>query len=215
MHVATTVLQLFKILSLSQSSSMNVPTFPLLGFDMIIIMGYLHCFLSSAISSVIFNFFMSSSTTLLQVVLAYLSSLLSQVCYSHPYVLLDQPISTLFYLICVKCSPHHISSHLLVILSYHLTLDMYLNILWSQLASSPSSLSINAQVLQHTAPNMNSKPSLFSLVECYGLLASSPSPSIYSKHRISYPFLSILPLLHISGGTTFYYHQLGFIYVYL
>ena len=129
MHVATTVLQLFKILSLSQSSSMNVPTFPLLGFDMIIIMGYLHCFLSSAISSVIFNFFMSSSTTLLQVVLAYLSSLLSQVCYSHPYVLLDQPISTLFYLICVKCSPHHISSHLLVILSYHLTLDMYLNIL--------------------------------------------------------------------------------------
>ena len=34
----------------------------------------------------------------------------------------------------------------LVILSCHLTLDMYLKILWLQQASSPSSLSISAQV---------------------------------------------------------------------
>ena len=32
-------------------------------------------------------------------------------------------------------------------------------------------------------------------MECYGLLTSSPIPSIYSKHKIFYPLLLILSLL--------------------
>ena len=64
------------------------------------------------------------------------------------------------------------------------------------LASCPSSLSISAQVSAAssnadltycTHSNLRS----FHLVECYGLLASSSMPSIYSKHKISYPLLPI------------------------
>ena len=44
-------------------------------------------------------------------------------------------------------TPHLLlTSSSLVILSCHLTLDMYHNILWSQLANNPSSLSVSAQV---------------------------------------------------------------------
>ena len=77
------------------------------------------------------------------------STALLSVCYSYPNVLHDQTISTLFSLIYVQGSPpHKISSYdlSLVIMSCHLTLDMYLDILWLQLASSPSSLSVSAQI---------------------------------------------------------------------
>ena len=47
--------------------------------------------------------------------------------------------------------------------------------------------------------HMHSKPLLFPLVECYGLLASLPIPSIYSKHEISYSLLMILPRLHMKS----------------
>ena len=55
---------------------------------------------------------------------------------------------------------------------------------------------------QHTAmqtSHTHSKPSFFPLVECYGLLASSPIPSIYSKHKIFYPLLLILSLFHVKS----------------
>ena len=56
--------------------------------------------------------------------------------------------------------------------------------------------------LQHTAMQVSHthcKTSLFPLVECYIFLASSPIPFIYSKLKISYPLLLILPLLHMKS----------------
>ena len=54
--------------------------------------------------------------------------LLSYVCYSHPYVLHDQTIST---------TPHPLLTSSLVILSCYLTLDMYLCCRFYCWASSP------------------------------------------------------------------------------
>ena len=67
------------------------------------------------------------------------------------------------------------------------------------ISRSPSSLSVSTHAAMQ-ASHMHSKPMLFPLVECYGLLAiytvaSSPNPSIYSKDKISYPLLLILLLL--------------------
>ena len=75
------------------------------------------------------------------------------------------------------------------------------------IAGSPSSVSVSAHAqvsagdsiaglgLTHT----RNKPSLFPLVECSGLHASLLIPSIYSKHKISYHLLPILPLLRMKS----------------
>ena len=74
------------------------PQFPTPGVGRDI--SYFHCFLSSAIPSMRFNFLLSSSTTLFKVFFSLPTGLLSPapllsyVCYSHPYVLHDQTIST-------------------------------------------------------------------------------------------------------------------------
>ena len=63
--------------------------------------------------------------------------------------------------------------------------DMYLNILWSQLASSHFQCfckcpSFHSILYSTEVSHMHSKPSLFPLVEFYSLLASLPIPSIFS-----------------------------------
>ena len=161
-------------------------------------MSCLPCFLSSAISSVMFSF-------LIHVFFHYLTSLAYLLafclpppdsCSALPSMLkilihtfyMIKNLNLVFLNLCSRFStPHH-----LVIPSCYLTLDMYCNILWSQLASSPSRLSVSAQVSAayfNAGLTDHSKHSHFPLVECYGLLASIPILSIYSKHRISYPIM--------------------------
>mgnify|MGYP001793169415 CR=1 FL=1 len=103
-------------------------------------MSCLHCFLSSAISSVMFSFFMSSSTTLLQVFfglptgllpstsssIALLSMLFSSLRFTRP-----NHLNLVFLNLCSRFStPHLLLTSSLVILCCHLTPDMYLSILW-------------------------------------------------------------------------------------
>ena len=127
---------------------------------------------------------MSSSTTLLQVFfslpiglqpstsssIALLSMLFSFLCFTW-----HNHLNVIFLNLCSRFStPHHLLTSSLLLLSCHLTLDIYLNILWSQLASSSSSLSV-PKFPQHTemhASYTHSTPLLFPRVECYCLLAS-------------------------------------------
>ena len=98
--------------------------------------------------------------------IALLSMLFSSLSFTWP-----SHLNLIFLHLCSRFSiPNLFLTSSLVILTCHLTLGMYLNILWSQLASSPSSLSISAHNLgfpQHTAmlvSQIQSKPSLFPLV---------------------------------------------------
>ena len=74
-----------------------------------------------------------------------------------------------------------ILSMLFSTLRFTMYLDTYLNILWSQLV-----LPLVPKFPQHTAmqaSHTHSKPFLFPLAECYGVLSRSPVPSTYSKHK--------------------------------
>ena len=158
-----------------------------------------------------FGFLMSSSTTLIHVyfglparllphtsccndLLSMLFSSLRFTWWNHLNLIFLNPCSRF-------STPHLLLTSSLVILPCHLTLHMYLNNSWLQLTDLPVFLLV-PKFPQHTAmqaSHTHSKPLLFPLVECNGLLASLPIPFIYSKHQISYPLLPILPLLHIKS----------------
>ena len=101
-------------------------------------MSCLQFFLSSVISSVMFNFLMSSSTTLLQVFfglptgylpstsssIALLSMLFSSLCFTW-----SNHLNLVFLNLCSRFStPHLLLTFSFVILLYHLILDMYLDV---------------------------------------------------------------------------------------
>ena len=127
------------------------PQFPASGFGCD--MSCLHCFLSSAISSVMFNLLMSSSTTSLQVFfglptgfllstsssITLLSMLFSSLCFTWP-----NHLGLVFLNLYSRFStPNLPLTFSLVILSSHFTFYTYLYVLWSLLASSPSSLHVS------------------------------------------------------------------------
>ena len=106
--------------------------------------------LTSAISSVML---LSSSSTLLQVFFGlptgllpstYSSTTLLTMLFSSLRFTWPNHLNHIFLNLCSGFStPHLLLTFLLAIMSCHLTLDMYLNILWSQLACSLSNLSVS------------------------------------------------------------------------
>ena len=153
------------------------------------------------------NFLLTFSTPLLQVFfvlttgllpstsssicIALLSMLFSSICFTWPNHL---NLSLTYVLQPTSSSDLFISNPVLPSYSWHVSRHSMI-----KLASNPSSLSISPQVSesklqQYRTSHTHSKPSLFPLVECFGLLASLPIPSIYSNHwRYPIPYCQFYP----------------------
>ena len=199
----------------SSSSSFNIPSFQVLGLDLIWVTSsvfyplpyLLFCSTSSCLlllpyfrSSLAYTTGLLPSTFSSILLLLYKYAILIPTCTFYMTKPSQPHFSYLIYNLCSRFStPHLLLTSSLVILFCHLTIDMlYLNILWSQLASSPFNLSVSAQVsaaYSNTGcTQAHSKPLLFPLVECYKWFTSKLSNFLH--------LLQTLDILSLTANST-------------